>query len=111
MLRKGKSAVKGDPKKSWSGIETETEVVEEEVSLVGIHSEEGDLTFVLHLHLHLLIGAHLHLHQSTANSMRRCGPRPHLGWVKIAVGFLEGPSCPRHSARTIAGFHLLPQYQ
>ena len=26
MLRKGKSAVEGDPKKSWSGIETELEV-------------------------------------------------------------------------------------
>ena len=25
MLRKGKSAVKGDPKKSWSGVETEAE--------------------------------------------------------------------------------------
>ena len=38
MFRKGKSAVQGDPKKSWSGIETEAGVEEEvglEVSLVG----------------------------------------------------------------------------
>ena len=41
MLRKGKSAVEGDPKKSWSSVETEAgavkEEVELEVSLVGIH--------------------------------------------------------------------------
>ena len=40
-LEKGKSAVERYPKKSWSGIETETgaewEKVEFEVSLVGIH--------------------------------------------------------------------------
>ena len=27
MFRKGKSAIEGDPKKSWSGIETEWEVI------------------------------------------------------------------------------------
>ena len=41
MLRIEKSAVEGDPKKSWSGIETkagaESEEVGLEVSLVGIH--------------------------------------------------------------------------
>ena len=40
MLRKGKSAVEGDPEKSWSGIETEAGAEEEvglEVGLVGIH--------------------------------------------------------------------------
>ena len=41
MLRKGKSAVEGDPKRSWSGIETEAGVEQEkvvlEISLVGIH--------------------------------------------------------------------------
>ena len=41
MFRKGKSAVEGDPKKSWSGIETEAGAEKEEVglevSLVGIH--------------------------------------------------------------------------
>ena len=41
MLRKGKSAVEGYPKKSWSEIETEAgtekEEVELEFSLVGIH--------------------------------------------------------------------------
>ena len=41
MFRKGKCAVEGDPKKSWSGIETEAgaeyEEVGLEVSLVGIH--------------------------------------------------------------------------
>ena len=41
MVRKGKSAVEGDPKKGWSEIETkvgvEKERVELEVSLVGIH--------------------------------------------------------------------------
>ena len=41
MFRKGKSAIEGDPKKSWSGIETkvgaEYEVIGLEVSLVGIH--------------------------------------------------------------------------
>ena len=26
-----------------------------------------------------------------------CGPRPRLGWVKIAVGLPEGPSYPGHS--------------
>ena len=31
MLRKGKSAVEGDPKKGWSGIETEAGVEYEEV--------------------------------------------------------------------------------
>ena len=49
MLRKGKSAVEGDPKKSWSGIETEAGAEQEEVgpeaSLVEIHREEGGLTF------------------------------------------------------------------
>ena len=41
MFRKGKSAVEGDPKKSWSRIEVEVRVKKEEVglevSLVGIH--------------------------------------------------------------------------
>ena len=41
MFKKRKSAVEGDPKKSWSGIETEAvaeyEEVGLEVSLVGIH--------------------------------------------------------------------------
>ena len=40
-FRKGKSAIEGDPKKCWSGIETEAGAEEEEVgleiSLVGIH--------------------------------------------------------------------------
>ena len=40
MLRKGKSAVEGDPKKGWRRIEAEAGAEEEvglEVSLVGIH--------------------------------------------------------------------------
>ena len=41
MLRIGKSAVEGDSKKSWSGIETEAGAEQEEVglevSLVRIH--------------------------------------------------------------------------
>ena len=41
MFRKGKSAVEGNPKERWSGIETEAGVEEEEAaletSLVGIH--------------------------------------------------------------------------
>ena len=41
MFRKGKTAVEGDPKKSWSGIEikagAEKEEVGLDVSLVGIH--------------------------------------------------------------------------
>ena len=41
MFRKGKSAVEGDPEKSWSGIEIEAGAEWEddglEVSLVGIH--------------------------------------------------------------------------
>ena len=41
MFRNGKSAVESDPKKDWSGIETEAGVeykeVGLEVSLVGIH--------------------------------------------------------------------------
>ena len=45
----GKSTVKGDPKKSWSWIETEMRADKEEVglqvSLMGIHCEEGGLTF------------------------------------------------------------------
>ena len=45
MFRKRKSPVKGDPKKSWSGIETKAGVELEEVgikiSLVGIQKEEG----------------------------------------------------------------------
>ena len=41
MFRKEKSAIEGDPKKSWSGIET----VGLEVSLVGIQREERGLTF------------------------------------------------------------------
>ena len=32
MFRKGKSAVESDPKKSWSGIETEAGVEQEEIS-------------------------------------------------------------------------------
>ena len=37
MFRKGKSAVEGDPKKDWSGVEMEAVVEPEEVSLVEIH--------------------------------------------------------------------------
>ena len=37
------------------------------------------------------------LHQSIAASSWWCGPRPRLGWVKMAVGLLEGPSYPGHS--------------
>ena len=41
MFRKGKSAVESDPKKSWSGVETEVGAEQEEiglkVSLVGSH--------------------------------------------------------------------------
>ena len=37
------------------------------------------------------------LHQLTAASSWWCSPRPRLGWVKMAVGFPEGPSYPRHS--------------
>ena len=41
MFRKEKSAIESDPKKSWSGIETEVGVKQEEagvkISLVGIH--------------------------------------------------------------------------
>ena len=33
MFRKGKSAIEGDPKKGWSGIEMEDGVVYEEVGL------------------------------------------------------------------------------
>ena len=36
------------------------------------------------------------LHQSTAASWWRCGPRPLLGWVEMAVGLPEGPSYPGH---------------
>ena len=46
MFRKEKGAAEGHPKKSWSGIETEAGVEQEEVglevSLVEIHLEEGD---------------------------------------------------------------------
>ena len=49
MFRKGMIAVEGDPKKSWSGIETEAAIELEEVglevNLVGIHWKEGGLTF------------------------------------------------------------------
>ena len=34
----------------------------------------------------------LKLHQSTAASTWWCGPRPRLGWVKMAVGLLKGLS-------------------
>ena len=48
MPRKGKSAVEGDPKKSWSGIKTEAGAEQEEagleVSLAGIHRKEGGPT-------------------------------------------------------------------
>ena len=41
MIRKGKSAVEGDPNKGWNGIETEAGAEKEEVglevSLVRIH--------------------------------------------------------------------------
>ena len=37
------------------------------------------------------------LHQSTAASTWWCGPRPRLGWVKMAVSLPEGPSYPGHS--------------
>ena len=49
MFRKGKSAVEVHSKKSWCEIEAEKRFgqkeVELEVSLVGIHQEEGGLTF------------------------------------------------------------------
>ena len=41
------------------------------------------------------------LHQSTAASRWWYGPRPHLGWVEMAVGLPKGPSYPRHSPQTI----------
>ena len=49
MSRKGKSAVEGDLKKGWSGIETEAGVEKEqvvlEVSLMAIHREKRGRTF------------------------------------------------------------------
>ena len=49
MFRKGKSAVKGDPNKSWSGIEAEGGVEQKEVglevNLVQDYRKEVDLTF------------------------------------------------------------------
>ena len=49
MFSKEKSAVEGDPKKSWSGTQTDTgdelEEIGLEASLVGIHREEGGITF------------------------------------------------------------------
>ena len=36
----------------------------------------------------------LNLHQSTVASRWWCGPRPCFGWVKKAVGLLEGPGTP-----------------
>ena len=45
------------------------------------------------------------MHQSTATSTSWCGPRPRLGWVKMAVGLSEGPSYPRHSP---SFFAMLP---
>ena len=40
MLRKGKCAVEGETRKSWSEIEKEAGVELEKVSLVGIHYKE-----------------------------------------------------------------------
>ena len=37
------------------------------------------------------------LHQSTAASTWWYRPRPHLGWVKMAVCLSKGPSNPEHS--------------
>ena len=48
MLRKENSAVEGDPKKSWNGIESKAGAKKQvglEVSLVGIQGKEGSLTF------------------------------------------------------------------
>ena len=42
----------------------------------------------------------IELHQSTAASTWWCGLQPCLGWVKIAVGLLDGPSYPGHSPTT-----------
>ena len=47
----------------------------------------------------------IELHQSIASSTWWCGPQSYLGWVKIAVGLPEGPSCPGHSSHTK---HFLP---
>ena len=60
------------------------------------------LNFVEHVLIHLLdttriAATNLQLHQSTAASTWWCGPRPRLGWVKMAVGLPEGPSYPGHS--------------
>ena len=49
MFRKGKSAVRGDPKEIWNRIEAEKGVEQEEVtlkiSLMKINQEEGAFTF------------------------------------------------------------------
>ena len=47
--------------------------------------------------IHNHINNFLALYQLTAASMWWCGPRPCLGWVKMAVGLSEGPSYPGHS--------------
>ena len=71
MFKKGKTAVKGDPKKGWSGIETEE--VGLEVSLVGIHSEEGGLTFARIERKAPVLRLVLQLKQSSLCGLHRSG--------------------------------------
>ena len=72
MLRKGKSAVEGDPKKSWSGIEMEVGL---EVSLVGIHREEASLTFARIERKTPVLRSALHPNQSSWCGLHRSGDR------------------------------------
>ena len=37
-----------------------------------------------------------------------CGPQPHLGWVKMAVGLYEGPNYPGHSPHSNHFFAVQP---
>ena len=46
-------------------------------------------------------------HQSTAASTWWCSPRPHLGWVEMAVGLPDGPSYPGHFPHTNHFFAVL----
>ena len=48
------------------------------------------------------------LHQSTAASTWWCGPQPRLSWVKMAVGFPEGPSYLGQSPHTNHFFTVKP---
>ena len=48
------------------------------------------------------------LHQSTTASKWWCGPRPHLGWVEMAVGLPVATSYPRHSLAKNHFFAMLP---